>query len=44
MEYDRADSFPFDLEPNGIQLASKLQWKMSMQSYSNQFKRKQNYI
>ena len=27
-EYDRADSFPFDFEPNGISFGSKLKGKL----------------
>ena len=40
MGYDRGDSFPFDLEPNGIPFGSKLKRKLSLQSYPIQFERK----
>ena len=40
MGYDRDDSFPFDLEPNGIPFGSKLKGKLSHQSCPIQFERK----
>ena len=40
MGYDRGDSSPFDLEPNGILFGSK--GKLSPRSYPIQFERKKN--
>ena len=40
MGYDRGDSFPFDLEPNGIKFGSKSKGKLSPRSYPVQFERK----
>ena len=42
MGYDRVDSFPFDLEPNGFPLGSKSKGKLSPRSYPIQFERKWN--
>ena len=42
MGYDRGDSFPFDFEPNGIPLGSKLKGKLSPRSYPIKFERKWN--
>ena len=42
MEYDRGDSFPYNLEQNGIRFGSNLKGKLSQRSYSNQFERKSN--
>ena len=33
MGYDRGDSFPFDLEPNGFPFGSKSKGKLSPRSY-----------
>ena len=37
MRYDRGDSFPFDLEPNGVPFGSKLKETPSPRSYPIQF-------
>ena len=42
--YDRGDSFPFDLEPNGNPFGSKSKGKLSLRSYPYQFERKWNTI
>ena len=42
MGYDRADSFPFDIEPNGNQFGSKSKGKLSPRSYPIQFERNWN--
>ena len=44
MGYDRGDSFPFDVEPNGIPFGSKSKRKLSPRSYPIQFERKWKYI
>ena len=43
MGYDRGDSFPFDFEPNGIPLGSKLKGKLPPESYPIQCERKWKY-
>ena len=43
MGYDRADGFPFDLEPNGLPFGSKSKGKLSPRSYPIQCKRKWKY-
>ena len=40
MGYDRGDSFPFDLEPNGIKFGSKSKRKRSPRSYPIERERK----
>ena len=40
MEYNRGDSFPFDFEPNGIPVGSKLKGKLSPRSYPIHCERK----
>jgi len=42
MGYDRADSFPFDFEPNGNPFGSKSKGKLSPRSDPIQFERKWN--
>ena len=42
MEYESDNSFPFDFEPNGISLGSKLKGKLSPRSYPIQGERKWN--
>ena len=42
MGYDRDDSFPFDIEPNGNPFGSKSKGKLSPRSYPIQFERKSN--
>ena len=43
MGYDRADSFPFDIEPNEIPFGSKSKEKLSPRSYPIQCERKWKY-
>ena len=43
MGYDRADSLPFDFEPNGIQFGPKSKGKLSPRSYPIQCERKWKY-
>ena len=43
MGYDRGDSFPFDIEPNGIPFGSKSKGKLSPRSYPIQCERKWKY-
>ena len=40
MGYDRGDSFPLDVEPNGIPYGSKSKGKFSPRSYPIQYERK----
>ena len=40
MGYDRADSFPFNFEPNGIPFGSKSKCKLLARSYPIEFERK----
>ena len=42
MGYDRGDSSPFDLEPNGITFGSKSKGRLSQRSYPIQFESKWN--
>ena len=39
MGYDRGDSFPFDIEPNGIPFGSESKGKLSSRSYPIQCER-----
>ena len=41
--YDRVDSFPFDVEPNGIPFGSKLKGKLSPRAYPIQCEGKWKY-
>ena len=43
MGYDRSDSFPFDIEPNGNPFGSKWKGKLSLRSYPIQCERKWKY-
>ena len=43
MGYDRGDSFPFDIELNGIPFSLKSKGKLSPRSYPIQFERKRKY-
>ena len=43
MGYGCVDSFPFNLEPNGIKFGSKLKGKLSPQPYLIRFERKLKY-